>query len=362
MKNIEDLFCGSSQKMSPYTPIEPPDQIAKRLGINEDQIVKLDANENPFGTSPEVLRAIGEGKYYHIYPDPAQVQLRESISKYAGCDPEMVVAGTGADELIDLVCRLALEPGENVISFTPTFSYYSHVINLNKGVYKPYPRESDFSISLEIVKNISMEGTKIVILCSPNNPSGNILDEEILDYFLTQNVIVLVDEAYFEFSKKSYIEKVRQYNNLIVLRTFSKCFGLAGLRVGYGVASKKLISAIMRIKPPYSVNVAAEVALKTCLENLEFYQKQMNQITEIREWTQVELEKFDKITVFPSQSNFILCKVDDYSAKLLQKNLEQQGILVRYFETDQLKNYIRVSVGTMEQMRLFIERMSFFIS
>ena len=357
MTKINDLFCRSALDMAPYSPIEPPDQIAKRLGLREEEIIKLDANENPFGTAGEVLNALGNGEYYHIYPDPAQVQLRDAISKYAHCTPDMVVAGTGADELIDLTCRLLLEPGEKVLSFTPTFSYYPHVVSLNRGIYETFSREPDYSISLENCKKLDLSSVKLVILTSPNNPSANLLEEAVLDYFLNQNLVVLVDEAYYEFSKITYREKIEFHENLIVLRTFSKCFGLAGLRVGYGIATPKLADGLMRIKPPYSVNVAAEVALKTCLKNLAFYQGQVQEITQIRDWIFAELSQLKQLQVFPSRSNFILCKVIDADAAKLYVDLEKRGILVRYFSTDELKNNIRISIGTRKQMEFFLEEL-----
>jgi len=354
MKNPKDLFCQSALEMAPYSPIEPPDQIAKRLGIPEEKIVKLDANENPFGTSIDVLNALNKGRYYHIYPDPAQAQLREAISQYAECASSMIVAGTGADELIDLTCRLLLEPGEKVLSFAPTFSYYSHVVSLNKGIYEVHPRESDFSISMDLCKKLNLQSVKLIVLTSPNNPSGNLLEEAIVDYFLDQDVMVLVDEAYFEFSKQTFRSKIDTHENLIVLRTFSKCFGLAGLRVGYGIMSPKVADGIMRIKPPYSVNVAAEIALKACLNNLQVYQEQVEEILQTRDWVHSELALFKQLQVFPSRSNFILCRVDDTDAAQLYKDLEKRGILLRYFSTDTLKNFIRISVGTRKQMELLL--------
>ena len=355
MNKIRDLFCRSALEMAPYSPIEPPDQISKRLGLPEEKIVKLDANENPFGTSDDVLNELGNGKYYHIYPDPAQVQLREAIAQYADCTPDMVVAGTGADELIDLTCRLLLEPGEKVLSFTPTFSYYPHVVSLNKGVYETYPREPDYSISLDLCRKIDLQSVKLVIFTSPNNPSANLLEEPVLDYFLDNNLIVLVDEAYYEFSQSSYRNKIETHDNLIILRTFSKCFGLAGLRVGYGIMSPNLAEGIMRIKPPYSVNVAAETALKKCLSNLTFYQEQVREISQTRDWVLSELSQLKQLQVFPSMSNFILCKVIDADAAKLNADLEKQGILIRYFSTDELKNNLRISIGTRKQMELFLE-------
>ncbi|MCP4749713.1 MAG: histidinol-phosphate transaminase [Proteobacteria bacterium] len=357
MIDLKKLFCRSAQEMSPYSPIEPPDQIAQRLNLPEEQMIKLDANENPFGTAPAILKALSDGKYYHIYPDPAQVQLRNAIAKYAKCKPETIVAGTGADEVIDITCRLLLEPGERVISFRPTFSYYSHVVALNKGIFDTYPREADFSISLDKAKAIDLDSAKIVILCSPNNPSGNLLEEEVLDYFLQQNLIVMVDEAYHEFSDHTFVEKLERFDNLILLRTFSKCFGMAGLRVGYGIMSEELANGFMRIKPPFSVNVAAEIALKTCLENIPYYRNQVDRIIEIRDWVQKELQSLERLHVFPSRSNFILCRVEGYDAGQLRDELELQGILVRYFDTDQLKNFIRISVGTRSQMEVFLEKL-----
>ncbi len=358
MKNVNRLFSRSAKEMKPYSPIEPPDQIARRLNLPEEQIVKLDANENPFGTAPKVLQALGKGRYFHIYPDPAQVKLRTVIGNYAGCSPEMIVAGTGADELIDIACRLFIEEGEKAISFVPTFSYYSHVLALNRFELETYPRESDFSISLEKVKAIDLTGVKLVILCSPNNPSGNLVEESVLDYFLEKDLIVMVDEAYFEFSQSSFQNKIADNDNLLILRTFSKCFALAGLRVGYGIMSEKLAAGFMRIKPPFSVNVAAEIALETCLNNLSHYQKQVAELTEIREWTQEKLAHFNQLSITPSRSNFILCKVLEANAYDIYEKLQEKGVLVRYFNTDLLQNYIRISVGTRPQMEVFLEQLS----
>lgn len=357
MESLSRLFCKSALEMTPYSPIEPPDQIALRLGLKESEIVKLDANENPFGTIKAVNNILAEGRYFHIYPDPAQVQLREAIAEYTKVAPENLIAGTGADELIDIVCRLLLEPGDKVISFTPTFSYYSHVIALNKGHYITIEREKDYSISLEKVKGLDLSGCKLVILCSPNNPSGNLLEEAILDYFLEKELVVLVDEAYYEFSRMTVKDRIHRHNNLLVLRTFSKCFGLAGLRVGYGIGSTELIAAMMKIKPPFSVNVAAEMALKVCLEHLDHFNEQVERLIQIRESALRTLSTFDQLEVYPSQSNFILCRVRDASAKTVSQQLEHNGVLVRYFATNALKNCIRISVGTESQMDTLFTRL-----
>ena len=343
--------------MVSYAPIEPPDRIAERLWLPETDIVKLDANENPYGTAPFVLEALGRGKYYHIYPDPAQVRLRETIAEYAEVSRDNIIAGAGADELIDLLCRLIVEPGDKVLSFLPTFGYYSHVIHLNRGVYETYQREKNFSISLEKARSIDLKSVKLVILCSPNNPTGNILEEGILEYFLNQNLLVVVDESYYEYSRKTFAPKIDQAENLVILRTFSKCFSLAGLRVGYGIMSKLLADGLMKIKPPYSVNVASEIALKACLDNIGFYRKQVDQMIETRDWLVGELEKEKLLEVFPTESNFIFCRVWKSEAKEVKNRLESKGILIRYFDTELMRNYIRISIGTRPQSERFLKEL-----
>ena len=345
----QNLFSAMSKTMAPYSPIEPPDQIAKRLGISEDQIVKLDANENPYGTLPEAQAAVAKAQYGHIYPDPAQAQLKEAIARYAGVEPAQVIAGTGADELIDLVCRLVLEPGDQVLGFSPSFGYYGHVVALNRGVMINQARELDFSIDLKKAKAIDLKGVKLVLLCSPNNPTGNLVEEAVLDYFLSQDLIVMLDEAYQEFSQHNFVHKLAGHKNLVILRTFSKCFALAGYRVGYGLMGEELAQGLMRIKPPYSVSVPAEVALKACLAEPEHFKNQVAKLKTERARALQELAKFPGLTPYPSQSNFVLVKVAQNAAKL-KADLEARGILVRYFNTPELNGYIRISMGRPEQM------------
>lgn len=355
MDYLESLFKDGVMNMASYSPIEPPDQIARRLGLPEAQIIKLDANENPYGVSADVLDELSRAKYLSIYPDPAQKAIREEIAEYVGCDADNIVAGAGADELIDLICRLILNPGDKVLTFTPTFSYYKHVVELNGGELVDIHREEDYSIDVTKLTHINLEGVKAVLLCSPNNPPGNMLEKDVLDFFLARNMLVVVDEAYFEFSRSTYAGLIEDHNNLLVLRTFSKCFGLAGLRVGYGIMSYVLHEAIMKIKPPYSVNMAAEVALRVCLQGKEFFDDQVNRMIATRDRVIAALAARNELEVYPSQSNFILFRVGTGNAKDLRDALEQKGILLRYFNTPQLQNHLRVSVGTDEQMNTFLK-------
>jgi len=355
MKSVESLFCPMVKSMQPYTPIEPPDQIAKRLGIAEADIIKLDANENPYGTPDFVLDKLSSGKYYHIYPDPAQTKLRQAIADYAGVEAKNIIAGTGADELIDLICRLTIEPGDQVLDCNPTFGYYRHIVEVNRGETVAFDREPDFSLDLLKLKSLDLSKVKLVFLCSPNNPSGNLIDAEVLKWFLSQDIMVVLDEAYFEFSGETHVDWVQEHSNLLVLRTFSKCFALAGFRVGYGVMSEEIADGMMKIKPPYSVSVPAEIALITCLENLGYFKAQVGQLIQTCQNTFDQLKEFKQLTPYPSRSNFILAKVDHFSALELTKSLEQKGILVRYFNTPRLQGYIRVSMGTPDQMKRLFE-------
>ena len=355
MDSVDSLFRDGVMAMATYSPIEPPDQIAKRLGLPEAQIIKLDANENPYGVAPEVLAELGRAKYLSIYPDPAQKAIREDIAGYVGCLPDNIVAGAGADELIDLICRLVLNPGDKVLTFTPTFSYYKHVVELNGGVLVDVHREEDYSINVEKLDAIDLAGMKAVLLCSPNNPPGNMLEREVLDYFLAKEMLVVVDEAYYEFSRTTFADLIGKHNNLIVLRTFSKCFGLAGLRVGYGIMSEILQEAIMKIKPPYSVNMAAEVALRVCVQKKELFATQVDRMIATRDRVLEILLGRDDLEVYPSHSNFILFRLKKANAKNMRDELEKKGILLRYFNTPQLQNHLRVSVGTDAQMDLFIK-------
>ena len=354
MDRVESLFRDGVMAMATYSPIEPPDQIAKRLGLPESQIIKLDANENPYGVAPEVLAELGRARYLSIYPDPAQKAIREDIAGYVGCSAENIVAGAGADELIDLVCRLVLNPGDKVLTFTPTFSYYKHVVELNGGKMIEVVREDDYSIAAATLPAIDLTGVKIVLLCSPNNPPGNMLEREVLDYFLGQNLLVVVDEAYFEFAGTTYADLISSHDNLIVLRTFSKCFGLAGLRVGYGIMSAPLQGALMKIKPPYSVNMAAEVALRVCVEKKELFQAQVERMIATRDRVLTALNGRSDLEVYPSHSNFILMRCKKADARTLRDEMERKGILLRYFNTPLLKNHLRVSVGTDAQMDTFL--------
>ncbi|MCX6023812.1 MAG: aminotransferase class I/II-fold pyridoxal phosphate-dependent enzyme, partial [Chloroflexi bacterium] len=213
-----------------YASIEPVEVLARRLGIPEDQIVKLDGNENPYGPSPRALAALASFGGYHIYPDPAQRDLRTALAAYTGLPVECLLPGNGSDELIDLLMRLTLEPGDNVVTSGPTFGMYSFNAGICAGSCIDVPRDAAFTVPVAALAAAVTPRTKLIILPSPNNPTGNVLPRADLLKLLKLGPLVLLDEAYGEFAGESALDLVPQHENLVVLRTFSKWAGLAGLR------------------------------------------------------------------------------------------------------------------------------------
>lgn len=361
-------------EMEPYTPIVPFEVLSARLGREPEDIVKLDANENPYGPSPKVLEALGNGRFYHIYPDPESSQLREALSEFTGVPKTRLMAGAGADELIDLVLRCVLSPGDVVVDCPPSFGMYPFSTAVNAGQYVAVPRNDDFSLDVAgIVTAVTRHNAKILILCSPNNPDGSLIHDDDLRRLLALPVLVILDEAYVDFvedfnrkereerkedNKKifapfasfavGHLDWVTEYDNLAVLRTFSKLAGLAGLRVGYGAFPAWLLPHMWKIKQPYNINVAASLAALAALQDRDWLQEKVALIVQERERMVAELARFAWLQAYPSHANFVLFRVLGRDARQLKLNLEQHGVLVRYFNKPGLDNCIRISAGKPE--------------
>ncbi|MDE0327312.1 MAG: histidinol-phosphate transaminase [Candidatus Poribacteria bacterium] len=346
-KNYKNLIRSDIADMAPYTPIVPFDVLSQRLGIPAEDIIKLDANENPYGPSPRIYSALADETYYHIYPDPDSTSLREALSQYIGIDSTHIVAGQGADELIDLVIRLFVTPGDAVINCPPTFGMYRFDTELNGGKIIDVERKADFSLDTEeATKSITNnENTKILFITSPNNPDGSILSDACLRQLLQLPLIVVLDEAYIEFAGNSRVDWVLEHENLIVLRTFSKWAGLAGLRVGYGVFPHWIISHLLKIKQPYNVNVAGGVAALASLSDVGQLRENVRKIVAERERLYSALRDFDFLEPYPSEANFILSRVVGRDAAGLKTALSERGIFIRYFNTSRLRDHVRISVG-----------------
>ncbi len=338
----------------PYTPIEPFEVLSARLGLPPEKIVKLDANENPYGPSPKVQQVLANLAYPHIYPDPESRELRQALSSFTGVPMQNLLAGAGADELIDLLLRVLLEPGDCVINCPPTFGMYPFDTLLNTGQVIEVPRLPGFSLDLAgIQQAVAMHQPKAIFITTPNNPDGSLPALEEIEVLLQLPTLVVIDEAYIEFvesggllgEKRSRLSEVVHRENLVVLRTFSKWAGLAGLRVGYGAFPNWLLPALWKAKQPYNVNVAASEAALASLQDLGYLAENVARLRAERERLFTQLHSIPYLRPYPSQANFILCKVSERPAKTLKDRLAQSGVLVRYYDNALLKDYIRVSVG-----------------
>jgi histidinol-phosphate aminotransferase len=355
-ERILDLVQPHLRSAPPYVPVQPPEALAQRLGLPVDRILKLDANENPYGPSPKALEALANHRAYHIYPDPEQRRLRRVLGDFVGYGPEWIACGAGSDELIELCVRLFVAPGQSILNFPPTFGMYTFLADVLAGNQAAVnvPRRADHSIDLEAMV-AAAERTSLIFTVSPNNPTGTLLSRKELDWMLATGRPVVVDEAYAEFAGESFVPLVREHENLIVLRTLSKWAGLAGLRVGYMIAQPGLIDVVMRIKQPYSVSVAAEVASLASFDDLPLLQERIRAIVAERGRLMTLLSTLPGVEVTPSRANFVLCRLNSVDAKATHARLLEQGVMVRYFDTPLLRNHLRITVGLPEQNDAVIE-------
>jgi histidinol-phosphate aminotransferase len=364
--------------MKPYTPILPFEVLAQKLGRAPDQIVKLDANENPYGPSPRARAALAKAAFLNIYPDPANTFLREALARFTGLPQDRLFPGAGADELIDLALRATITPGDVVIDCPPSFGMYPFSSAVNAAQFIEVPRRADFALDVPAIESAvrSNPRAKVLFVCSPNNPDGSLVSDGDLRRLLTLPVLVVLDEAYVEFStgiqgqnsmadtgkgadarsmgSAGHIAWTLDYPNLAVLRTFSKLAGLAGLRVGYGAFPEWLLPQLWKIKQPYNVNVAATLAALASLEDLATLQDNLGKLMAERARLGAALSELNFLQVHPSSANFLLCRVLDREARQLQLALEEHGVLVRYFDRPGLQDCIRISVGKPEHTEALI--------
>ena len=358
--NAVDLVRGDVATMEPYTPIFPLEVVAARLGCAPDEIIKLDANENPYGPSPRVRDALADLPYAHIYPDPESRHLRKALARFTGVPVDNLLAGAGADELIDLTMRLFLLPGDVILNCPPTFGMYAFDAAICGARVVSVPRHVDFTLDRDAVEEATRQHSpKLLFVTSPNNPDGGLASGEVLERLLALPIIVVLDEAYVEFAgrEQSRIRQVPDQDNLIVLRTFSKLAGLAGLRVGYGAFPASLMPHLWKIKQPYNVSVAASTAAVAALEDMAWFEEKVGLIVAERARLMRLLESIPYLRPYPSQSNFILCQVLDRDARQLKLDLEQEGILIRHFDKPRLRDHIRVSVGKPEHTDALIREL-----
>ena len=345
------------ESMSAYTPTTSLDVFAQRLGMDVRDLIKLDANENPFGPSPRVKEALANLQHINVYPDPESGRLREMLAEYTGVPKEHILCGAGADELIEIILQLFIEPGDVVINTPPTFAMYGFDAPLYHSEVVDIYRREDFSLDVDALEAaVRQHHAKLLFLCSPNNPSGNMIDASDIDRLLELPTTIVLDEAYIEFSQsESLVARVRDAGNLIVLRTMSKWAGLAGLRVGYGVFPSELMPHLWKIKQPYNVNLAADIAAQVSLQDVEYLMTRVAALVAERKRMEIAFAELPFLSPYPSQSNFVLNRVIGMSAGELRDRLARAGIIVRYYNKPRLRDHIRISAGTPEQVDRLLE-------
>lgn len=354
-EGIEKLIRPELASFMGYSARKSPDTLDGQVEVPVESIIKLDANENLYGCSPKVNEALATYPYLNIYPDDKQVRLRKLLAGLSGVDARYIVAGSGSNTLIDLVLRLFLNKGDEVINCVPTFGIYKFSTDLCGGTLVEVPRDENFAIDVGKLKAAITKRTKIIFIANPNNPSGTVTPKADLLEILDTGLPVMVDEAYYEFCGETVAPLVGQYPNLMVLRTFSKWTGLAGLRVGYGMFPTKIADFLLTIKIPYNVNAAAQVAVEASLQDMDYLMGTVRAMIAERERLFNELKKFLWLKPYPSQANFVLCLVRKGEAKEIRQKLEKKGILVRYYEQGQMKDYLRFSVGKPEHTAALVK-------
>lgn len=329
--------------------------------------VKIDANENPFEHCPEVIEKAREWlldkDHLTRYPDTDHHSLREKLGQLYGVSKDNITCGVGSDQLIDYILKAFIEPGDKVLVPNPSFSMYGLSNHLNHGTTISYELNNDFSYPIDrIIEMYHTYNPKIVFICTPNNPTGSVIEKiQLINLLDVIECPVVIDEAYAEFINDEMISSIANYEQLIVLRTFSKAFGLAGLRVGYAISSIEGIQAINRCQAPYNLSSFSAKMAELVLDHIDYYRNAVVKLQGNRDQLYEELKSIPVIdTVYPSKANFILVKVNDIK---VVSYLEQEKILIRGYGLEGRLGYcMRITVGTEEENKLLIEKLKQYTS
>lgn len=335
MFNINNIIRPNVKAMKAYSSARDEFQ-----DINDD-FVFLDANENPFNNG------------LNRYPDPFQRKVKSILSEIKNFPTDQILLSNGSDEVLDLIFRAFCEPNQdNVIAISPSYGMYIFLANLNAVEYrKSLLNESDFQPNIEDIFSKVDENTKMIFLCSPNNPTGEIIKREaILEIVNSFNGLVIIDEAYIDFATEpSWIEEINNYPNVIVMQTLSKAVGLAGIRLGILYASQEIVEVLNKIKPPYNINQLTQLKAIEILSDYEKVVAATNTIVQQKEVLENALTEISFVEkIYPSDANFILIKVDNANERY--DKLVEKGIVIRNRNNDDLcKNCLRITVGTEEE-------------
>ncbi|MFH0789323.1 MAG: histidinol-phosphate transaminase [Pseudomonadota bacterium] len=349
-KSIQDLI--------PYPPGKPIEELTREYGIQE--VIKLASNENPIGPSPQALRAIRRAlSNLHRYPDGSGYYLKQALARFLKLKPEQIVLGNGSNEIIELALRTFLRPGFEVLSPTPSFLVYGKAVQAmgGKSILIPLKR---FRIDLDAILDRIGPRTQMIIINNPNNPTGTIIKRKEWERFLKAvpaRIMILLDEAYIDFVEDPECPLGVDYLNssqpLLVIRTFSKAYGLAGLRIGYGLTQADLADYINRVRQPFNVNSLAQAGALGALNDQVFYENTRTLVRKGKKDLERGLERLGLFYV-PSETNFILIRVPQ-QAQAVYEAMLKKGVIIRSMRSYDLGDYIRVNVGLPEENRRFLQ-------
>jgi histidinol-phosphate aminotransferase len=337
------------ERMAAYVPGEQP----KVAGL-----IKLNTNENPYPPSPRVLETLRAAidERIRLYPDPTSSSLRAKLGKIYGFDAEEIIIGNGCDDILNLCVRAFCGECEKLAYFWPSYSLYSVLANIQGAAQVELPLDENFQITAHTPLLAKLAGVKLVFITQPNAPSGVWLQRVELQRVIeeTQGVVV-IDEAYVDFASENCLDFVREYENVVVARTFSKAFSFAGMRVGWAAGSRELIAALNKVKDSYNVSRLSQLGAEATLDEWDYFRGNVKKICATRERTGSALAKLG-FFIYPSQTNFVFARPPaSLTAKQWFDGLRTRNILVRWWDADRIRDFARVTMGTDEEMDKFLE-------
>lgn len=347
MFNINNILRKNIKELVPYS--------SARDEFKGEASVFLDANENSYGSPLS--------RSYNRYPDPLQWKIKKRLSEIKGVPPQNIFLGNGSDEAIDILFRAFCNPGiDNVITLPPTYGMYEVSANINDVEVRKVMLRPDYQLNMEGIAEAIDDHTKIIFICSPNNPTGNSIDRQDIETILANfNGLVVIDEAYINYSRqKTFIQELTEYSNLIVLQTLSKAWGLAGLRIGMAFASEEIIEVFNKVKPPYNINEASQELALEALQNVDQVNNWIKETVEERGKLVAELAQLPSVLkIYPSDANFILVKTTN--PRGIYGHLVDQGIIVRDRSKVELcEGSLRITIGTPEENKILLNALKNF--
>lgn len=344
--------------IKPYVPGKPIEFVQKEFGLTD--VIKLASNENPVGPSPKAIQAMKDNAHkMFLYPDGNCTDLRNMVSEFLGVPQNQLIFGNGSDEIIKFLGETFINPGDEVIVADPSFSEYDFVCLLMGGILKKVPLKN-YTHDLEKMADQITDKTKMIFICNPNNPTGTIVTSQEVEKFLAKvpdNIVVVFDEAYYEYVDNMDYPQSMEYvkqgkENIIILRTFSKIHGLAGLRIGYGIAAPTMIQLLERTREPFNVNLMAQKAAMAGLQDKEHVQNSIDVNSAGKEFLYASFKKMG-LEYIPTYANFLMVDLRKNSKEVFIE-LQKRGVIIRTGDIFGMDTFIRITIGTQEENERFI--------